>query len=256
MSTEPVASTVVGPEGGFGIDVDRAGSARPVLAGLRRRWDGRYPIDVFGADPQLMDAVAPLLALGVRVRVEGGEHLPTEGGALIVSNRVIGLAEPFVLAAAVRRATGRRLRPVGAPGVPGVGPLLRKLGALPNQPADVAAALRAGALVAAPMRQSWPGTTARVPPWELLAAVLGFPVVPVAIRAGGPLGAPLGPWRVRVGEIVETHTDAVPGDALAGAELGERTAAAVAALLHETPDHVKPEHPTRETREPEAPTRR
>lgn len=217
--------------GNHGIDTDRAAPlASPVML-VRRRLTGRYPIDPFGADPELMDLVAPLVRLGVRVRVEHGERLPEVGGALVVANRGVGLIEPAALAVAVRQATGRRLRVVGAPGLPMVGPLLRKLGALGSRPDDVAALLRAGHVAAAPLTATWLRPSAGEPPRALLATVLGFPVIPVAVLAGGPLGLPLAPWRVVVGETVRTETDAVPGDALVAAELAERVRDAVDRLL-------------------------
>jgi len=51
------------------------------------------------------------------------------------------------------------------------------------------------------------------------------------VLPGGPGRLPIRPWRVIVGSVVETGTDAVPGDTLAAAELAERTRAAVNALL-------------------------
>jgi hypothetical protein len=112
-----------------------------------------------------------------------------------------------------------------------VGDLLRKLGALGYRPDDVAALLRAGHLAAAPLAPTWLQTGAGAPPRELLAAILGFPVVPVAVLPGGPGRLPIRPWRVVVGSVVETGTDAVPGDTLAASELAERTRGAVNHLL-------------------------
>lgn len=217
--------------GNHGIDADRSAPPASLVASLRRRIGGRYPIDPFGADPQLMDLVAPVVSAGVRVQVEHPNRLPAVGGALIVSNRGLGLLEPAALAAAVRSVTGRRLRVVGAPELPAIGPLLRKLGALGGRPTDVAALLRAGHLAAAPLAPTWLRSGAGEPPRALLAAILGFPVIPVVVLPGGPVGLPLRPWRVIVGEIVETEGDAVPGDALVAAELAERVRDAVRAQL-------------------------
>ena len=198
---------------------------------LVRRFHGRFDVDAFGGDAQLMDVVAWGISLGVRAEVEHAERLPRVGGALIVSNRGFGVIEPAVLAVGVRKVTGRRVRVIGAPSVPVVGDFLRKLGAVPSHPGDVAALLRAGHVAAAPLAMTWLRNGAGAPPRDLLAAILGFPVIPVAVVPGGPAGLPVRPWRVIVGPIVETETDEVPGDTLAAAELAERTRAAVRGLL-------------------------
>jgi len=218
--------------GDYGIDADRAQPPESLLTGARRRLTGRYPIDPFGADPQLMDLLAPLVNAGVRVRVEHAERLPSVGGALLVANRGLGFLEPAAVAAAVRQVTGRRMRVVGVPELPMVGPLLRKFGALGGDPDDVAALLRAGHLAAAPLAPTWLRPSAGEPPRALLAAILGFPVIPIAVLPGGPFGLPVRPWRLFVGEVVETETNAVPGDALAAAELSERVRDAVGRLLN------------------------
>jgi hypothetical protein len=67
---------------------------------------------------------------------------------------------------------------------------------------------------------------------------LGFPVVPVAIRPGGPLGLPVGvwptrPWRVVVGDPLLPPPGTPTDDQLAAAELAEQVRDAVATLLRE-----------------------
>jgi len=201
------------------------------LAFARRRLDGRFQIDAFGGDAQLMDLTGRVLALGVRVEVEHAERIPRLGGALLVANRGLGFIEPAALAVAVRQTVGRRLRVIGALDLPVVGDVLRKIGAVGYRPDDVAVLLRAGSLAAAPLAPTWLRPGAGAPPRDLLAAVVGFPVVPVAVLPGGPGRLPIRPWRVVVGPVVETATDAVAGDTLAGAELAERTRTAVNHLL-------------------------
>jgi 1-acyl-sn-glycerol-3-phosphate acyltransferase len=226
-AVQAVSETAVSDHG---IDADRAHAPESLLTMARRRFGGRYPIDPFGADPHLMDLLTPPARAAVRVRVQHGERLPDVGGALLVANRGLGLLEPAALAIAVREVTGRRVRIMGAPDLPVLGPLARKLGAL-GRPEDVAALLRAGHLAAAPLAPTWLRPGAGEPPRALLAAILGFPVIPVAVVPGGPVGLPLRAWRVIVGEMVETETDAVPGDALVAAELAERVRDAVRRLL-------------------------
>ena len=212
-------------------DGDRVQALESPLAFARRRFDGRFQIDAFGGDAQLMDLAGLVLAFGVRVEVEHAERLPRIGGALVVANRGLGIIEPAAVAIAVRVAVGRRLRVIGASDAPIVGDILRKIGAVGYRADDVAALLRAGHLAAAPLASTWFRSGAGAPPRELLAAILGYPVVPAAVLPGGPGPLPIRPWRVIIGPVVETATDAVPGDTLAGAELAERTRAAVNRLL-------------------------
>jgi hypothetical protein len=210
---------------------DRVQPLDSPLEFARRRLDGHFQIDAFGGDAQLMDLAGRALALGVRVEVEHAERIPRLGGALLVANRGLGIFEPAALAVAVRQTVGRRLRVTGAPDLPVIGDVVRKIGAVGYRADDVAVLLRAGDLAAAPLAPTWLRSGAGAPPRELLAAIVGFPVVPAAVLPGGPGRLPIRPWRVVVGPVVETSTDAVPGDTLGGAELAERTRTAVNRLL-------------------------
>jgi 1-acyl-sn-glycerol-3-phosphate acyltransferase len=214
----------------YGIDADRVLTSDAPLTALRRRFDGRYAVDELGADAHLMDVLAPLGA-PIRVEVEHAENLPKVGPALLVANRSFGLIEPVVLVLAVRRATGRRLRVVGAPNIPVIGTVMNKLGAIGSRASDVAALLRAGHLAAAPLAPTWLRTEAGDPPRGLVAATLGFPVIPVAVRAGGPFGLPLRPWRVLVGEPLLPPAGTEVDDQLAAAEISEAVRDAVHQLV-------------------------
>jgi 1-acyl-sn-glycerol-3-phosphate acyltransferase len=213
----------------FGLDDDRVSPPERPVSALRRRLDGRYPRDPFGLDPHLQDLVSPLFGLIARVEVEGGDHIPARGPGLLVSNRGLGLIEPAVLGIAVRRERGRRLRIVGTPDMPVLGDALRALGGIPAYPDDVAALLRAGHLAAVPLGPTWLRTGVGTPPLELLLAATGFPVLPVAVAPGGPLGLPVRRWRVKVGEAIVTPGD--PDDPLEAAELAEAARAGVRDLL-------------------------
>ena len=90
--------------------------------------------------------------------------MPDHGPAVIVANRGFGIAEPAVLGIAVRRATGRRLRVVGAPQMPVLGRLARRLGAIASTDDDVVAALHAGHLVGLPLSPTWMRTGAGAVP--------------------------------------------------------------------------------------------
>jgi hypothetical protein len=236
----------------YGIDADRVLATEGVVDAFRRRLDGRYAVDEFGGDPHLTDVLARA-AGPVQVRVEDAANVPRTGPALLVSNRGIGVLEPVVLVLAVRRAAGRRLRVIGAPELPVIGPALRKVGAIGYRPDDVAALLRAGHLAAAPLSPSWlrggggggwlglpslretPSTASTrgvgEPPRALLAATLGFPVIPVVVRPGGPFGLPLRPWRVIVGEPLLPPAGTEADDPLAAAEISEAARDAVHDLL-------------------------
>ena len=102
-------------------EVDRIDHTVPVLEALRRRLGGRYPIDPFGYDPQLVDLVTPVFTSALRVEITGGENLPKRGPAVLIANRGFGVAEPALLGIAVRRSVQRRLRIVGAPALTALG---------------------------------------------------------------------------------------------------------------------------------------
>jgi 1-acyl-sn-glycerol-3-phosphate acyltransferase len=120
----------------FGDDAERR--LAELLALLRRRVTGDYTVDEYGLDPDvaerlLIETVRPLATKWFRVEVRGAENIPTDGGALVVSNHsgtvpLDGLMTMF----AVHETTGRNLRPLGADLVfrlPFIGELARKAGA-------------------------------------------------------------------------------------------------------------------------------
>jgi len=215
------------------LEVDQIGKVVPVGSMLRRRFEGRYPIDAFGFDPQIVDVVSPLFTAAIRVEVEGGEHVPSSGPAVLVANRGFGIIEPAVLGIAVRRVAGRRLRIVGAPAVPALGGLARRLGAISASAPDMRACLRAGNLVAVPLAPTWLRRGAGIPPRPLLQAMTTAPIVPVAVSPGGPFGLAIAPWHVRFGPLVTLPDPYDPGDPLAAARFGEAVRDAVSELLEQ-----------------------
>ncbi|MBM3659713.1 MAG: hypothetical protein FJW95_09455 [Actinobacteria bacterium] len=216
----------------YGIDADRVGGRDSVVAAAKRRWEGRYAVDEFGGDPHLQDFLFAPVVGRIPVHLEGAEHLPREGGALLVANRGPMFTEPFVLSGAVQRAVGRRLRLVGLPNPPLLGVFAHKLGGVGRRAGDAAAVLRAGHLAAAPLAMQISSTSAGEAPRPVIAATLGFPLLPVAVRPGGPGGVPLRPWAVTVGAPLLPPDDTEPGDPLAAAELAEQVRAEIAAMLH------------------------
>ena len=215
------------------LDVDHIAGTLPAATILRRHFDGRYPIDPFGFDPQLTDLFTPMFTAAIRVEIEGGEHLPAKGPAALVANRGFGIFEPAVLGIAVRRVVSRRLRIVGAPAVPLFGSFARRLGAISASAPDMRACLRAGNLVAVPLAPTWLRRGAGIPPRPLLQAMTSAPIVPVAVTPGGPLGTAIGPWRVRIGPLVTLPDPYDPGDPLAAARFGEAVRDAVSELLEQ-----------------------
>jgi 1-acyl-sn-glycerol-3-phosphate acyltransferase len=126
------------------------------LAFLRRRVTGDYEVDEYGFDREvaqqvLLASLAPLAEKWFRVEVRGIDNLPTEGGALVVSNHsgtlpVDGLMTMY----AVHAHTGRFLRPLGADLVfrmPVVSSLARKGGATLACQEDAERMLGGGELV-------------------------------------------------------------------------------------------------------------
>lgn len=128
------------------------------LAFLRRRLTGDYTVDEFGYDPDFNEHVAlpllrPLYRSWFRVEVRGIEHLPTEGGALVVANHSGTVAvDSLMTQVAVHDETpGRRnLRMLGADLVfasPLMGPVARKTGSTLATSADAQRLLDEGHLV-------------------------------------------------------------------------------------------------------------
>ncbi len=215
-----------------GLDADRVGHRVGLRESIRRRLTGRYPVDPFGGDPLFQDNLIPSVELAVSVEVENAERVPSSGPAVIIANRGFGIAEPAVLTVALRRECARRLRVVGVPELPMVSPVLGKLGMIKGLAGDVRAVLRAGHLAAVPLGPTWLRTRAgALPPTELLTAVLGFRVIPMAVVPEGPLGLPMRSWRVIVGPHVQLDESFQAGDPLGAAELAELARAAVQELV-------------------------
>ncbi len=175
---------------------------------VARRLSGRFAVDEWGLDGDLRRAVAPLVRARWSIRFEGEQVVPEIGAALLVHNRRVGLSESAVLAAAVSRSTDRPLRVTDLP--PSLGPiapfapLARRLGAVPNHPADLRSLLRAGELVGVPLGREvfHPFHVGPVPVAPIAAALAaGAPIIPVAV-----LGLELGRWwTVRFGRPLATR---------------------------------------------------
>ncbi|MFG2221161.1 lysophospholipid acyltransferase family protein [Streptomyces sp. NPDC087769] len=144
----------VEPDGRGGWDRRIAGG----LAFLRRRVTGEYDVDEFGYDEELTDQVLmsmlrPVYEKYFRVEVKGIENIPSEGGALIVSNHSGTLPlDGLMLQVAVHdnHPAGRHLRLLAADLVfmlPVVNELARKAGHTLACAEDAERLLRRGEVV-------------------------------------------------------------------------------------------------------------
>jgi 1-acyl-sn-glycerol-3-phosphate acyltransferase len=125
---------------------------------VRDRLTGDYPVDEFGFDPRLTDAVImpPLRAVyekWFRVEVTGAHNLPVDGGALIAANHSGTVPWDAVMTAIAvhdNHPTGKHLRMLGADlvfKVPVLNTLARRTGQTLACGADAQRLLRAGELV-------------------------------------------------------------------------------------------------------------
>jgi 1-acyl-sn-glycerol-3-phosphate acyltransferase len=126
------------------------------LAFLRRRLSGDYEVDEFGFDPEFNDALIMPLARALykrwfRVEVRGLEHVPAEGGALIVANHSGTVPiDGVMLQVGIHDTAHRNLRLLGADlvyQVPMLGHLSRKSGHTLACQADADRLLGKGELV-------------------------------------------------------------------------------------------------------------
>ncbi|GAA4130003.1 lysophospholipid acyltransferase family protein [Nocardioides fonticola] len=126
------------------------------LAFLRRRITGDYEVDEYGFDAEVtqrffMAALRPLAQKWFRIEVRGIENIPTDGGALVVSNHSGTIPVDGVMTmVTIHDHTGRFLRPLGADLVfrmPVVSTLARKGGATLACNEDAERMLTGGELV-------------------------------------------------------------------------------------------------------------
>ena len=126
------------------------------LAFLRRRVTGDYVVDEYGFDREvterfLMATLRPIAQKWFRIEVRGIENIPTEGGALVVSNHSGTIpVDGLMTLVSIHDHTGRFLRPLGADLVfrlPFVSSLARKSGATLACSEDAERMLHGGELV-------------------------------------------------------------------------------------------------------------
>jgi len=126
------------------------------LAFLRRRVTGDYVIDEYGFDAEVtqrffMAALRPIAQKWFRIEVRGIENIPTDGGALVVSNHSGTVpVDGLMTMVSIHDHAGRFLRPLGADLVfkmPVVSSMARKGGATLACNEDAERMLRGGELV-------------------------------------------------------------------------------------------------------------
>lgn len=169
------------------LDPDHQDMSLPAL--VLRRVSGRFAVDEWGHDRDMVAALSPIVHLRWSVEVHGAERLPEIGPAVIVHNRRLGLGEPLLTSSALGRAIGRPVRFAGVPDVVGLGSLLRRVGGVPSNSDDLRVLLRAGEIVAFPLgREVMHPFHAGPAPVEPLGVALsvGAPIVPVAISGFEP----------------------------------------------------------------------
>jgi hypothetical protein len=202
-------------------------SLRELPAVVTRRRQGEYDVDMWGADSDWVDIFGVLTKPVLRVRLDGSDRLPDTGGAILVTNQRIGVAELVALSVGIRRVTGRLARPVGVPDTPYLAPLVRRFGMVQASGGEIRSVLADGQMVIVPLSGSIRRQAGTVTS-ELLAPALelGVPVFPVA-TVGGEL---TGSWRAYIDEPLPGPSSSRRSP-LAAAELADRARAGVQMLL-------------------------
>jgi 1-acyl-sn-glycerol-3-phosphate acyltransferase len=184
------------------------------LSFLRRRVTGNYRVDDFGFDPDLAEnvllpAFRALYARWFRVEVNGIEHIPDTGGALLVANHSGGLwaldAAMTAVAVHSEHPAGRRLRMLAADVVfrtPGLSVLARRGGTTMACAADAERLLAAGELVGVwpegfrgmgkPFRDRYQLQRFGQGGFVRSAIAAGVPIIPVSIVGGEEIHPVLG----------------------------------------------------------------
>lgn len=112
-----------------------------------RRVTGRFEVDDWGRDSELVRLAGGLAEMRWSVNLGGAQHLPARAGALVVTNSRRFALTPLLVAWSLGDHLDRPVRFVGHPDIAPVGALLRRMGALLDHPKETAGALRAGEIV-------------------------------------------------------------------------------------------------------------
>lgn len=184
-----------------------------IVEPLRALWPA-FSVDDYGRDPHFIAAMAPVLRLRWDVSVGGLHHLPARTGALLVCNARRWSMSSVYAALALSEASGRPVRFVGRPDIAPASSVLRRLGGLLAQPADVLSALRHHELVLVSAAPTGHARHAGEVPHELIgpAVIAGVPVFPVATMssavgrgARAEVGPQVRPRKKRRGPLAEVE---------------------------------------------------
>lgn len=239
MSTPPIATRTTA---GSGPDLRTdTGPSRFVAAAAE------HPVDEWGRNEQFVALMDPLFRLRWSVRIDGPDGpdgsdgldgrdglaaITSDGGhqqgTLLVVNRRWWALDLVWVAWALGRRLGRPVRFVGHPDRVPSGPLLRRMGALIEHPAEVRGALRHGEVVLLGANAVWHPRDVGAVEVAMIGAAMeaNARVMPAAAISSPVTRRAL----LRIGEAV-TPSGKRRGP-LAEAEFAEQVQAAVQRLLH------------------------
>lgn len=187
---------------------------RAQTSSLRRRLEGDYEIDDFGRDEGLLNVVLPLVQFLYRnywrVEVSGSEHVPADGGAMLVSNHsgVLPFDGAMIGLALYNETASQRLPRALAdswfPTLPFVSILLQKTGQVQAHPLNALRLLERGELVAVfpegtkgigkPFRERYQLRRFGRGGFIKVALQAGAPIIPVAVVGAEEIYPVIGRW--------------------------------------------------------------
>lgn len=186
----------------------------PVRAANRLATEPLAPdrVDDWGRDPGLVGRARALARVRWDVSIGGEQHLPPDGGALVVVNARRFALAPVYTALALGDLIDRPVRFVGRPDVAPFGTLLQRLGGLLPHVEELTNVLRAGELVVLGTDPTATGARAgaldhRIVGAAVAADVPAFPAAvsssPLRRRARVEIGPRAEPVHTRRGPLAE-----------------------------------------------------
>lgn len=178
--------------------------ARRAVPIVQRRITGRYEVDDWGRDPELVRVLGNVADLRWSVSLGGAQHLRHRRGTLVVTNARRFALTPLMVALALGDELKRPVRFVGRPDAVPSGPWLRRVGGLLDHPKETAGALRAGEIVVVgTSATNHPRRAGEVPLRHIGAAAATDAVVHAAAAISSPFSRHA---RVEVGTVIRNTT--------------------------------------------------